>query len=203
VKNDPYYDDIVFNRVITNFMIQCGSPKGDGSDGPGYSFQDEFDPTLRHDHPGTVSMANSGPNSNGGQFFITVANTPWLDDVHTVFGSVVEGMDIVSNIAAVAVDANDRPVDDVVITNAFITRNGTNAMTFNPRTVSPVLPIVRPAEGVLFKSGNMWVLGLDGKSGLQLLGVRFGPAQLRMDRLVRVWHSGRVGRGQYDSCRVE
>ncbi|MBC8205617.1 MAG: peptidylprolyl isomerase [Kiritimatiellales bacterium] len=130
ISNDPYYDGIIFHRVITNFMIQCGSPKGDGTDGPGYTFEDEFDPSLRHDRPGIVSMANSGPNSNGGQFFITVKNTDWLDNVHSVFGSVVEGMNVVSNIAAVAVGANDRPLVDVVITNVFITRNGANALVF-------------------------------------------------------------------------
>ncbi len=111
-------------------MIQCGSPKGDGTDGPGYTFEDEFDPALRHDRPGIVSMANSGFDSNGGQFFITVTHTPWLDDVHTVFGSVVEGMQVVSNIAAVAVGGNDRPLVDIIITNTFITRNGTNAQHF-------------------------------------------------------------------------
>jgi peptidyl-prolyl cis-trans isomerase A (cyclophilin A) len=130
VSNDPYYNGILFHRVITNFMIQCGSPGGTGTDGPGYTFEDEFDPALRHDRPGVVSMANSGPDSNGGQFFITVTSYPSLDDVHSVFGSVVEGMDAVLNIAAVAVDGNDRPLEDVVITNAFITRNGTQAQQF-------------------------------------------------------------------------
>ena len=131
VSSEPYYDGIIFHRVITNFMIQCGSPKGDGTDGPGYSFEDEFDSSLRHDRPGIVSMANSGPNSNGGQFFITVADTSHLDDVHSVFGSVVEGMDVVYNIAAVAVDARSKPLIDVTITNVFITRNGTNALNFS------------------------------------------------------------------------
>lgn len=129
VSNNPYYDGIIFHRAISNFMIQCGSPKGDGTDGPGYTFEDEFDPTLRHDRPGVVSMANSGPDSNGGQFFITVTNTAWLDDVHTVFGHVVEGMSVVSNIAAVAT-TNDKPLVDITITNLFITRNGTNALSF-------------------------------------------------------------------------
>lgn len=130
VSTEPYYNGIIFHRVIDWFMVQGGSPKGDGTDGPGYSFDDEFVPSLRHNHPGTVSMANSGADSNGGQFFITVTNTPWLDDVHTVFGNVVSGMQVVSNIAAVVTDANDRPLVDVTITNVFITRNGTNAQNF-------------------------------------------------------------------------
>jgi cyclophilin family peptidyl-prolyl cis-trans isomerase len=131
VSTEPYYNGIIFHRVVTNFMIQCGSPKGDGTDGPGYTFEDEFDPALRHDHPGVVSMANSGPDSNGGQFFITVAPFSSGDDNYSVFGSVVDGMNIVSNIAAVTVGANDRPLTEVTITNAFITRNGTNALNFS------------------------------------------------------------------------
>jgi len=131
VSTEPYYDGSIFHRVVANFMIQCGSPQATGKDGPGYTFEDDFDPSLRHDRPGTVSMANSGFDSNGGQFFITVTNTPWLDDVHSVFGSVVEGMEVVSNIAAVATNVTSRPLVDVVITNAFITRNGTPAQNFS------------------------------------------------------------------------
>jgi peptidyl-prolyl cis-trans isomerase A (cyclophilin A) len=130
VSTKPYYNGTIFHRVITNFMIQCGLPKGDGADGPGYTIEDEFDPALRHDRPGIVSMANSGPDSNGGQFFITVAPTEWLDNKHSVFGFVVEGMNIVSNIAIVATDSGDRPLVDIAITNVFITRNGTNAQNF-------------------------------------------------------------------------
>jgi len=130
VSTDPYYNGIIFHRVINGFMIQCGSPKGDGTDGPGYAFEDEFSPALRHDRPGTVSMANSGFDSNGGQIFITVAVYTNGNDKHSVFGRVVEGMNVVSNIAAVSTDAGDRPLVDVVITNVFITRNGTNALNF-------------------------------------------------------------------------
>ncbi len=158
VSRDPFYSDIIFHRVITNFMIQCGSPKGNGKDGPGYRFDDEFDPTLRHDQPGIVSMANSGPDSNGSQFFITVTDTSWLDDEYSVFGKVVEGMDVVFNIAAVAVDGSDRPLVDVVITNAFITRNGTHALAFDSAGVVPALPVVRPATSHLYMIADQWVL---------------------------------------------
>ena len=130
ISTDPYYNGIIFHRVINGFMIQAGSPKSDGTDGPGYTFEDEFDPVLRHDRAGTVSMANSGLDSNGGQFFITVAAYTNGNDKHSVFGRVVEGMNVVSNIAAVATDAGDRPLVDVVITNVFITRNGTNVLNF-------------------------------------------------------------------------
>jgi cyclophilin family peptidyl-prolyl cis-trans isomerase len=127
-KGKPFYDGLKFHRVINNFMIQGGDPTGTGAGGPGYQFKDEFDSTLKHDKPGTLSMANAGPGTNGSQFFITHKATPWLNGKHTVFGHVVSGQDVVN-----AIKQNDK------IISVKIIRKGKEAKKFNAAKVFDTL----------------------------------------------------------------
>ena len=121
-RGENFYDGLIFHRVIEGFMIQGGCPTGTGMGGPGYKFKDEFHPSLRHDSEGVLSMANAGPGTNGSQFFITLDPTPHLDDRHSVFGKVINGMEVVKTIGAVKTATGDKPLEPVVINKVTIQR---------------------------------------------------------------------------------
>lgn len=128
----PFYDGIIFHRVIKDFMIQGGDPDGKGTGGPGYQFEDEFDEELKHDKKGILSMANSGPNTNGSQFFITEVPTPWLDGKHSVFGEVIDGLAVIDSIANVQKGPQDKPKTDIVINHIDIIRKGEAYKNYDP-----------------------------------------------------------------------
>ena len=120
LSGDGFYDGVIFHRVIKDFMIQGGDPTGTGTGGPGYAFQDEIVADLVFDKPGLLAMANSGPNTNGSQFFITTVPTPWLNGKHTIFGEVTEGQDVVVAISELSTRGGDKPAADVVIESIVI-----------------------------------------------------------------------------------
>lgn len=155
-KKKPYYNGLTFHRVVAGFVIQGGSPNGNGTDGPGYTFKDEFDPTLRHDRAGILSMANSGLHSNGSQFFITLAATSHLDDVHSIFGEVSSGLAVVQAIGLVPVNASSKPLTPVVMNSVAIRRVGPAAQIFNEHTQG--LPSVGGANPVLVQNGSNFAL---------------------------------------------
>jgi len=151
-RTNTFYNGLLFHRVVAGFIIQAGSPNGQGNDGPGYVFPDEFSPSLRFNSPGILAMANSGTNSNGSQFFITVASTPFLNDVHTIFGELTGGTNVVVAISQVATNASGHPLTNVVIQNVSIRRVGTAAQAFDINAQN--LPIVTNLPPKIANSGS-------------------------------------------------
>lgn len=152
IKTNPLYSGNIFHRVVSGFVIQAGAPGGAPAGHPGYRFRDEFHPSLRHDSFGVLSMANNGPDSNGSQYFITVGPQPGLDDVHSVFGKLYGGSNVVYAISRVATDSNGKPLSNVTINSIAIRRIDTSAQQFNIHTNG--LPVVTNLTAKLVQSGN-------------------------------------------------
>jgi FKBP-type peptidyl-prolyl cis-trans isomerase len=192
----PFYDGLKFHRVIPDFMIQGGCPQGIGSGGPGYNFEDEFHPTLKHDKPGVLSMANSGPASNGSQFFITHVPTNWLDNKHTVFGNVVDGQDVVEAIA-----------QDDLIDSIEILRVGSEAEKWNPieafRTFEGSrLRKIEEAKKIAEETMEKLAAGFDKtESGLRFKMIQKGSGkQAENGKTVSVHYEGSLENGKvFDS----
>ena len=196
LEGEPYYDGLKFHRVIADFMIQGGCPEGSGMGDPGYKFSDEFHPDLKHNGPGILSMANSGPGTNGSQFFITHKETPWLDGKHSVFGHVIEGMDVVNSIAK-----------DDIINKITIIRKGSNAEGFNALKVFKEVQskiekanaekAIKAAEAIkkLTEGATMT------ESGLAYFMIKEGEgAQAKEGNTVSVHYTGKLADGtKFDS----
>jgi len=201
-EDEPFYDGLNFHRVLDNFMVQGGCPLGTGTGGPGYSFPDEFDSSLRHDAPGVLSMANSGPATNGSQFFITHVETPWLNDKHTVFGKIVGNMDIVNSIKQ-----GDR-IDAVKVlrkgagAEAFaVTKEGFEEMVENAGSAEAA-KVKKEAAGVLTEIKNRYPKAVETKSGLRYLVLTEGSGDSSpvMGTKVTVHYAGTLLDGkEFDS----
>jgi len=160
-RNSPFYDGLTFHRVIAGFMIQGGSPNGLGTDGPGYSFRDEFSSLLLFNNPWVLAMANSGPNSNGAQFFVTVAPYTTGNNTYTIFGKVVSGTNVVNAINKIATDSNDKPLTNAIIQKVNIRRVGAAALAFNVNGHG--LPIVTNIPLHISTTSTQVSLGLDNR----------------------------------------
>lgn len=201
----PFYDGIIFHRIIDGFMIQTGDPLGNGMGGPGYQFINEIDPSLSHGEEGMVSMANAGPHTNGSQFFITLAPQQQLDGGYSVFGKVVDGMDIVKEIGGVKVGQNDKPYNDVFIKNIDIHRVGEDAESFDAEAVFATKEEVR--EDMRLKVFNdlfpqdKEIVETKEKMKYAILKEGTGPALKKGDK-VKVHYTGyfELG-GIFDSSR--
>ncbi len=209
LKGKKYYDGLIFHRVMKDFMIQGGDPLGTGRGYPGYKFKDEFHDSLNLNRPGILAMANSGPKSNGSQFFITHKETPWLNGVHTVFGEVVDGMNVVDTIANVKVSADpmtkNRPVVDVVMNTVKIIRNGTAAKKFDAvKIMTDYFAEEQANEAKMAQIQSDFVNELNNQkakaqelpSGLRILKITEGTGeQPKLGQKVNVFYAGYLSNG--------
>lgn len=164
ISNGKYYDQTTFHRVIKDFVIQGGSPNGTGTDGPGYRFRDELHQELKHDRKGILSMAKTGqPHTNGSQFFVTLAPTPWLDEIHSVFGAVVEGQEIVDQIGQTPTGVGDRPIERQTVETIRIVRSGSEAEEFDVHAIIPPLPSLRLTPTAIKRANEGLELTWDAK----------------------------------------
>ena len=200
--DEPFYDGLNFHRVIDDFMIQGGCPKGTGTGGPGYSFPDEFDESLKHTGPGILSMANSGPNTNGSQFFITHVTTPWLDNKHTVFGKVVDGMDVVNSIVQ-----GDR-IDTVEIirvgeeAEAFQVNKDSFTERVGAAMEASRKKVLDAQKSIIQEIENRWPDAVVSPTGLRYVVTKegSGSASPSMGQTVTVHYTGSLMNGQvFDS----
>jgi peptidylprolyl isomerase len=207
-KGKKFYDSLIFHRVMKDFMIQGGDPLGSGMGDPGYKFPDETTPELKHDTLGILSMANSGPNTNGSQFFITHKPTPWLDGKHTVFGKISEGFNIVDSIANAEVAGANKPVEDVVIETIEIIRKGKEAKSYDAVSsfVEPIEDLEAKKEKEIEEFKNKMASIQDSlqetESGLKYIITQENPSgtQPESGQTVYVHYEGRLSDGKmFDS----
>ncbi len=217
LKGKKYYDGLVFHRVIKDFMIQGGDPSGTGRGNPGYKFKDEFNDSLTHSKAGILSMANSGPTTNGSQFFITHKETPFLDGRHTVFGEVVEGLEVVDSIANVETSmepmTKDRPIEDVVMEKVEIIRNGKEAKKFDAVKImteyfaeeeEKVKAMEKMKADFSAEVEKQKEVAETLASGLQIYSIEKGTGETpKMGQQVNVYYAGYLETGELFDSNIE
>jgi len=216
-QKKKFYDGLTFHRVIKDFMIQSGDPTGTGSGNPGYAFPDEIVDSLSHDSEGILSMANAGPGTNGSQFFITLKETPWLDGKHTIFGKVVQGLEVIDSIGQVPTAAADKPIDDVIIETVNIIRKGKAAKDFDAPKVfetklaeakvkeeesAKKLEEAKKANAIKFESFKSDIVELE--SGLKIHFLKKGDGiKPKAGDMVQVHYSGYFADGTLFDTSIE
>lgn len=186
-KGVPYYDGIVFHRVIKNFMIQGGDPQGTGMGDPGYKFDDEKN-ELKHEGKGYLSMANSGPNSNGSQFFITEVATPWLDGRHTVFGKVIKGDDVIDAIANSETGAQDRPKQEIKIVKVTVFTKGDDYKKYD------AAKIFNEGKGKIQESNKAYVAKQEAEAAKKLEDLKAGMTTTASGLMYKITKSNSEGK---------